>query len=301
MPPAYAVLVEQANKWASEAGALLKQVPADAQAAVADQSRLEARRLYQLALGAYEQANRDLETSIQIDPQPQLQAALVQVRLLRAAVAKEMVGTYAADDPARLQLLRQAAGQFLAVGRDHRTRLVGLYARLYAGDCYMELGETASALEQYETIADVPDRPTPLAALKKLAVWRTMNCLLKQDPPQFERAIAIGSAWLRTTDELDKKDPDKLAAHLFLARAYLLRGGNGGNAEEKATAFRLAAANAQLVAQNSKEHANEAKQVLQHLPDAIVAAAAHQNGPYVEDPPEGGAVIVEDFGIEVRE
>lgn len=245
----------------------------------------EARGLYAKAQEAFASAIADVEKLLKRGRDPRLDAALVQLRLANAITSQEIAKTYPERDARRAKAMRRAADEFQAVHRAYRRQLAGLYAQFFAADCYQDLGEEDKALAIYRELLELPDGQKAFQDLKKRSLWRAMACWLNQRPPEYERAIWNASNWLKRAEELDDDDPDLLAVHFYLAKAYVQRAAAADENAQKTAAFRFAAGNAQYVAGHSKDRAEAAEELLRGMPAEIVAASPKGKRPPIEDIP----------------
>jgi len=202
-----------------------------------------------------------------IEARDTFRAGLLQARILIPAIMKEKAETYPDDDDAeKKKLLTEAAKAFADVHEDYRTRIAGLYAQLYEGQCYAILKNEKEALYCFNTLLDQPDgpefRPLKLKTLVSAApVW------LESDPPKVDVAIEKINKLLVTANRAESQEPDWLFLRLSLARAQKLKAEELEASAERTRTEREARNNAQFVARYKSDYKEDAIELLKTFPD----------------------------------
>ncbi len=83
-----------------------------------------------------------------IERRDHLRRDLLQARLALATVVYEIARTYEPESDPRKQALEEAAEKYAAFYEKYDTRMAGLYARMWQGRCYKELGDAKQGHEQ---------------------------------------------------------------------------------------------------------------------------------------------------------
>jgi cellulose synthase operon protein C len=104
-----------------------------------------------------------------------LRTDYLQAQLLAAAVKEETADTKKPGSPEYKALVTTAAEQYGEVYDKYRTRLAGLYARMYQGRCSQKLGNHKDALSYFGELLEQPDNPEEFRTLK------TKTLLLAKD------------------------------------------------------------------------------------------------------------------------
>jgi hypothetical protein len=90
----------------------------------------------------------------------------LQAQLLAAATREEMVDTYPKGSKEYTEALTKAAKEYSEIYDKYRTRLAGLYARMYQGRCNQKLGKHKEALAFFGDLLANPDSPEAFRTLK---------------------------------------------------------------------------------------------------------------------------------------
>ena len=77
-----------------------------------------------------------------------------------------MADTMAKDSKEWTQTLTAAADAYKKIYEDYRTRIAGLYARMYQGRCLQKLGKHKEAAAFFNELLANPDSPDAFRALK---------------------------------------------------------------------------------------------------------------------------------------
>ncbi len=137
-----------------------------------------ARQQYEEAYKVFTRAQNDLKERLLkmkvVDPKDakavetrdQLRADYLQVQLLGAAVREEMAETVPKGSQDHTTMLTEAAAQYGEVYEKYRTRLAGLYARMYQGRCMQKLDKLKEALSFFGELLEQPDNPEEFRALE---------------------------------------------------------------------------------------------------------------------------------------
>lgn len=163
----------------------------------------------------------DPKETKQIEARDQIRRDLVQARLALAQVAEEIARTYPPDSDERKQRLAAAAKTYYELYDKYSTRLGGLYARLWEGRCYKELGQTDKAFEAFDELLTGPDDPQPFRLLKNKAAILALETSLLPGSQQLKRADAIYREWEKTARATDEASIEGLAIKYLAAEAYL--------------------------------------------------------------------------------
>jgi len=171
-----------------------------------------------------------------IDPQAQpdlaaerdaLRGAYVQAQLMSATILRMKADTYEKGSAEYKAGLADAAEQYDDVYKKYRTRLAGLYARLYQARCYHQIGgkeKTDEAIVLFEELLEQPYKAEPLRAFRTKVLRMALECWLDAppkkpgEPKNYGPAIQGSMAWEQDGRPNEDQDPDWLAFRFWLAK-----------------------------------------------------------------------------------
>lgn len=153
----------------------------------------------------------------------QLRADNLQTELLAAAIREETADTVPEGSKDHTAYLTEAADLYDGIYKKYRSRLAGLYARMYQGRCNYRLGKTKDALGYYGELLDQPSQPEAFWTLKTKALRLAMDAWLAPNQRKYVEAIKQASEWITAAPRNSLREPDLLAIRLSLARAYKMQ------------------------------------------------------------------------------
>lgn len=166
---------------------------------------------------------RDRKEAALAERRTQLRADNLQTELLAAAIREETADMVPAGSKEQIAYLTEAAELYDGIYKKYRSRLAGLYARMYQGRCNQRLGKTKDALGYYGELLDQPDQPEEFRKLKTETLRLAMECWLAPNEQKYFEAIKQASNWLAVAPRSTEREPDMLAIRLSLARAYKMQ------------------------------------------------------------------------------
>ena len=183
------------------------------------------------------------EETAQIEARDQVRRDLLQARLALASATNELANTYDPDSEDNKKLLKEAADKYKVLYEKYGSRLAGLYARLWEGRCYRDLGDEKKAFECFEELLTLPDDPPAFRLLKNKTAVIALEAALQPKVAKYRQAIGLYEVWnksargpeeqsieglaikflagqaaLKYYEQLQKTDPDKARDNLNLAR-----------------------------------------------------------------------------------
>ena len=199
----------------------------------ADKAAMQAaaRQQYEDAYKVFARSQNDLKERLAkvkaIDPKDteaieardQLRADYLQVQLLSAAVREETVETMAKGSQEYTAMLTEAAAEYGEVYDKYRTRLAGLYARMYQGRCNQKQDKLKEALTFYAELLDQPDNPEEFRALKLKTMLLASQAWLASKPPLHQEAVKWLEPWIENARPAEGRQPEWLELRLALAEA----------------------------------------------------------------------------------
>ena len=194
----------------------------------------------------------------------QLRADYLQTLLLAAAIREETADTLVDGSPPFKQVLQEAADAYGHIYTTYRSRLAGLYARMYQGRANQRVGKLKDALGYYTELLDQPDEPIEFRELKTKTLRLAMEAWLAQK--QYMAAISAAAPWVQKSRPTEDGRSDWMAIRMSLAKAYKMLS-EDPNAERREVSNSLSSARklAQFVASRSGEFQEEAKQMVADL------------------------------------
>ncbi|MBP87185.1 MAG: hypothetical protein CMJ64_10775 [Planctomycetaceae bacterium] len=201
-----------------------------------------------------------------IERRTQLRADYLQTQLLAAAIREETADTLEEGSAPFTKVLEEAAALYSDIYRKYRTRLAGLYARMYQGRANQRLGKFKDALGYYTELLDQPDEPAAFRDLKTKTLRLAMECWLHPTEKKYMEAIKQAAPWVQKSRPTEDGQSDWMAIRMSLAKAYKMRS-EDPEAEKREVTNSIQSARklAQFVAKRSGEFQDEAKQMVADL------------------------------------
>ena len=162
----------------------------------------DARRLYDEAYQVFVRSQEELKEKLSklkaVAPdsksgselRDRLRADYVQAQLLAAAIKEEAADTVEEDSADYESLLATAANAYGRLYEEHRTRLAGLYARLYQARCQLKLNKVQESLNLLSELLDQPDSPEEVRRLKTDAFELAAEGWAKTKPPSYAETVS---------------------------------------------------------------------------------------------------------------
>jgi len=191
----------------------------------------EAGQIYNDAYKVFERAQVELKEKLNkmkvVDPsdkekvalRDQLRATYLQAQLLAAAIKEESADTTQPGSSEFKALLTEAAKQYGEIYEKYRTRLAGLYARMYQGRCAQKLGDHKNALSYLGELMEQPDNPEAFRTMKTKTMLLAAECWAKSKPPLYAEAVEKLDPWIDKGRPNESKTPDWLRLRLELAKS----------------------------------------------------------------------------------
>lgn len=194
-----------------------------------------ARKHYDEARKVYEDANKQIRETLTalpkvLDPskdsgkialRDELRASYIQTQLLASNCLFEMAKTLPKDDANRKKQLEQAAKEFGETYSKYKSRLAGLYARLYEAQAQQALGKNKEAISIYaDDLMLLGDQPEQFRQVKlKAAIGLAEIWMAQDEQAKVLKDIApwLADQQLRANQE---RDEDWLNIKLIVAKAY---------------------------------------------------------------------------------
>ncbi len=262
------IKVEQAKS--GNTNALLKQARKSYDEAFEEFSKLEAAVSQELEQIPKVLDTKDRDQAALAKRRTQLRADNLQTELLAAAIREETADTVPEGSKEHTDYLTEAAALYDSIYKKYRSRLAGLYARMYQGRCNHRLGKTKDALGYYGELLDQPDQPQAFWTLKTKTLRMAMESWLSPGERKYVEAIKQASEWLTNAPRNTDRQRDMLAIRLSLARAYKMQADDfqardSSDARTIAVSLESAKKHATFVANEAGELQEEAQQLVVNL------------------------------------
>ncbi len=178
----------------------------------------------------------------------------LQARLLVPAILEEEADTHDPQAPEHNDLLKKAADEYKDVYNDYRTRIAGLYARLYQGRCYAKMKNHTEAISYYNDLLAQPDTHEAFRALKQKTLTLAVDSWLGgADVKYYNEAIKYLTEAISKLSPTQEREPEWLYLRLSLAKAYKLL---ADDLEKKSDKTREEFAAIKLALREASNHAN---------------------------------------------
>lgn len=204
-----------------------------------------------------------------------LRGAYVQAQLMSATILRKKADTYKEGSAENKQGLQAAAEAYDEVYKKYRTRLAGLYARMYQARCLQQIGgeeNHTEAITIYQELLEQPFKAPPLRVLRTKVIGMALECWLeapaqKLDAPNyFQPALEVSSLWLKDARPQEDQDEDWLALRYWLAKTYKEAADRLDDKHKSKNPFvKEATALARHVAKYPGDHKKDAQVLLQEL------------------------------------
>lgn len=202
-----------------------------------------------------------------IERRKQLRADYLETQLLAAAIREEMSETLEPGSEPHKKVLAEAAELYDQIYKKYRTRMAGLYARMFQGRANRKLGKLQDALGYYSELLDQPDEPDEFRVLKTKTLRLALDGWLDPAEKKYVEAIKRGSDWVMKSRPTDDRSLDWLAIRLSLAKAYKMQADEADPMDKRTINQSLTEARrqAQFVAGKRSEFQEEAKRLVADL------------------------------------
>ena len=156
-----------------------------------------------------------------IDARNRARADLMQSRLFIGTVIYERAMTYPPKSTQRDALLNEAAKKYNALYEKYGSWLAGLYARMWEGRCYKELGDYKKALLIFEELLAQNDEPIAFRQLKNKALVLFLKTSLLSGAEQYKPAADSFNEWEKSSRPNEQSSNDGLAIKYLAGEALL--------------------------------------------------------------------------------
>jgi hypothetical protein len=160
-----------------------------------------------------------------VEQRDQWRTDYLQAQLLAAAGYEELAEALPEGSKERADALNTAAKEFGEINKKYRTRIAGLYARLYQARCLLKLNDpkdnaqAKSALSYLTEVAGTPGNEPEIRKLKREAYQLMSQAWLATG--QHSEAVSKGAAWLSDVRPNEQRLPEVQETRVNIAEAAL--------------------------------------------------------------------------------
>ncbi|MFV1963933.1 MAG: hypothetical protein ACC628_00810 [Pirellulaceae bacterium] len=209
---------------------------------------------------------KDAQQKKMIDRRKQLRADYLQAQLLAAAIREETTDALKAGSDESKALLAEAEKMYGEIYKKYRTRLAGLYARMYQGRANQKMGKHKDAIGYFAELLEQPDSPEEFRSLKIKTMRLAMASWLASSEKKYAEAIRRGAPWIAKARPTEDRDLDWLALRMALAKAYKMQADATEKSDPKdARTINKALTESRRLAQFVAKHTSEFQQEARNL------------------------------------
>jgi tetratricopeptide (TPR) repeat protein len=189
----------------------------------------DARKVFEEAEKQFEAKEKEYPKLIDQKTEPKLfeeraevRQDYMQSRLFAASVLYEYAKTYDPKDPKFKELMTESAKRYESIADRWRQYVAGLYAMMWAGRNWQEMGDRKKALALYgQLLALESNNDTVVEALLAETLALSIACWIHPEEKLFDEAIKQGETWVGKTR--NDKTAEGLGVHWMLSEANLLK------------------------------------------------------------------------------
>jgi hypothetical protein len=160
----------------------------------------------------------DPKKTKEIEARDQVRKDMLTARLYLCQVAYEIAKTYPEGSKEFKEEMGLAAKKFNDMYNKYKKFTAGLYARMWEGRCYKEIGDAASlktALAIFEEMMVQPDEPKAFRDMKNKSLVLMMEAMRLPAINKPADALAKAKEWEESARPTDENSPDGLAIHFL--------------------------------------------------------------------------------------
>jgi hypothetical protein len=162
------------------------------------------------------QADREL-----YDKRTQLRAQYLTALLYLATAIYERAVLRPDESEERIELLEKAIAEYAEIYEKYRTRLAGVYARLWQGRCHTAAGQLEEAESVFLELMQQPDTPQAFRALRTQVLIEAAKAWGHPKLPKPEEIVKYADEWVEQATPIDQRQKDWASLVYHLAWAHL--------------------------------------------------------------------------------
>ncbi|MFO0817319.1 MAG: EF-hand domain-containing protein [Pirellulales bacterium] len=201
-----------------------------------DKLKTEARTLYDQAYKTFQALGEDIKKKLsqipqninrekdpkRFDQRDQLRGEYLQAELLSAAVLEKSASTMDKASKEYKDTLTKAATEYGSIYNNYRQRVGGLYARMYQGGCYQNMGNFKEALSYYDELLQNPEEPKEFHELRTKVLLLAVDCWMHDSQKKYGEVLVKAGPWVEKAYPTEMRSKEIHALRLAVARASKL-------------------------------------------------------------------------------
>ena len=156
------------------------------------------------------------ETAL-IEERAQVRRNILEARLALAGVIYKRAQTHPEDSKQYQEQLQKAADAYGELYQDYSRKMAGLYAQMWEGRCYKEMGKHKHAIELLERLLALENKAEPIRKLQSKALVLYMEACLEAD--EYRKAIEAAVQWRDNVRGAEETSVEGVAIHYYGAMA----------------------------------------------------------------------------------
>ena len=168
-------------------------------------------------LKAYPAALDEKKDAKRVEERDRFRTDFLQSQLLVAATREELSETMEKGSKEQVDTLTKAADEYKEVYEKYRTRLAGLYARMYQGRCLQKLGKHKEASAIFNEQLANPDEPEAFRTLKNKVMALAVESWYEQK--LYKELIEKATKTIDAARPAEDKTDEFMYMRLTVARA----------------------------------------------------------------------------------
>ncbi len=146
-----------------------------------------------------------------IQQRDQARSEFVQAKLYIASATYEIGKTYDPKSKEYKENLQAAAAMYRDLYEKYGTLIAGLYARMWEGRAYKDLGDYKTALEIFREMLTLPDEPEAFRLLKNQSLILTLETYTTSSAKNYREAVNRAQAWEQAARGDERSSSEGLA------------------------------------------------------------------------------------------
>jgi len=196
-----------------------------------------------------------------LEKRDQVRKDLLTARLALAAVLREIANTFEPGTKEYKERMTAAADKYSDFAKKYDSYLAGMYAQLFAGECYRDMGDSKKAFGEFESLLTIEEDAPSFRLLKSKAAVAALETTLRPDVKKYPQALKLLDVWEAKARPDEQVSPEGLAIQYLGAEAAF----NQAKTAEPSEARELLARAKKLyttVGKHQGEYQRAAKQAL---------------------------------------
>ncbi len=246
-------------------------------------------RLEEYFLAEYRKFDKFLKDPKKIEAKDHVRRNLFEARISSAQMLEEMSKAHEPGSADHKKCLEGAAAKYQKLYDNYGGILVGLYAHMWEGRCYRELGRIDDAFVAFQDLLAEPDESPPFRLMKNRTMILFLETALLPAVRKYKMAIDEADQWEKEARGQDETSPEGLAVKCLAgevafeyARSFDKKQSSSQNADARRAAMTKARKLLMYVAGRPGEYQRQAKALLRRKEFAGEDASIPEPANYAE-------------------